>query len=263
MEKKTTAKKTETTADSPAVKAAKTTQTKSSGSKASVQTKTDVSMPNKKTTVKVTKTTTPVKKTSQTKSADSKTAQKKAPSAKTSKSDYMHSNPKDNTLVNEIGRRVRTIDPNPAHWGKPDDENIRILTEVYQNSSYERQALSSLIEKAENGDFKNELLKSYSRYDEICGKSAAEIVRLGEKPKERNVFNKMYTWGSVNISTLIDNSQSKIADVVIRGCTDGLTSVKKALNQNHTNDLDSAVTKIANSYVNLQHDSINSMFRYL
>lgn len=81
-----------------------------------------------------------------------------------------------------------------------------------------------------------------------------------KEPHETNAMNKVLTWYGVEMKTLMDNSSSKIAELLLQGTNMGIIEGRKILNNK---ELDSKVHKIAQEYVDMQEDAVEKLKEFL
>lgn len=145
---------------------------------------------------------------------------------------------------------------------KKKSDNIALLNEVYQSCMMGKQAISTLIPKVDDQSFKDELIKCYNDYDEMCNKAATEIMKMGERPREKNPLSKAVMWGTLNISTAIDNRTSCLADVVVKGCHNSVNNMTRAMNQ-FSENIDPNVKQLADEFMQNEQDNIQNFQKYL
>jgi uncharacterized membrane protein YheB (UPF0754 family) len=168
-----------------------------------------------------------------------------------------------NNIKNDIKSEIRSVIGKSASKSEnKKDDNITVLNEIYQISEMGKQAISNIIPKVDDENFKKQLINSYENYEEICSKSTTEIMKMGEKPREKNPLSKAMLWGSVNVSTLLDNSPSNIAEMIIKGCHNGMNDLTRTMNQ-HKENLDENVKMIADSYMKKEQSNIDSIQKFL
>jgi predicted nucleic acid-binding Zn ribbon protein len=142
-----------------------------------------------------------------------------------------------------------------------DDENLRVINEVYQNAVMGKQSISNIITKIDNEDFKKEVMKAYENYEEICSKASMEIMNMGERPREKNPFTKAMLWGMINVSTIVDDSSSNLANIIIKGCNNSKNKITKVLNQ--SSGIDEKTQQIADDYLKCEQQCMESMQKFL
>ena len=71
----------------------------------------------------------------------------------------------------------------------------------------------------------------------------------------------MMGWTSLQMNTMMDKSNNKIAELLIRGNTMGIVQGREILNQNP--DLDKNTKSIINEFIQLQENNIEKLKTYL
>jgi len=143
-----------------------------------------------------------------------------------------------------------------------DKENeINVLDELNKGACMGMDAIHFVLDKVEDKKLKEELEKEYNNYKAINKK----IVELypeysKDEPHETNAMNKAMTWYGIEMKTFMDNSNSKIAELILQGMNMGVIEGRKLLNHKHT---DEEVNKLVNEYVNMQEHAIEKIKQFL
>lgn len=140
-------------------------------------------------------------------------------------------------------------------------ENINALDEIHKGACMGVDALSFVLDKIEDEDFKKELEKEYNDYKAI----ASEIEKIypkynDDKPHETGMMNKAMTWSEVEMKTINDKSNSKIAELLLNGVNMGIIEGRRILNKKK---IDDEVSKIVSKYVTMQEESVDVLKGYL
>ena len=140
-------------------------------------------------------------------------------------------------------------------------ENINALDEIHKGACMGVDALSFVLDKVEDKEFKKELEKEYNDYKMI----ASEIEKIypkynDDKPHETGMMNKAMTWSEVEMKTINDRSNSKIAELLLNGVNMGIIEGRRILNKK---EIDGEVSKIVSKYVTMQEESVEILKNYL
>ena len=140
-------------------------------------------------------------------------------------------------------------------------ENINALDEIHKGACMGVDALSFVLDKVEDREFKKELKREYNDYKTI----ASEIEKIypkynDDKPHETNVMNKAMTWSEVEMKTINDKSNFKIAELLLNGVNMGIIECIRILNKKK---IDDEVSKIVSRYVTMQEKSVDVLKSYL
>lgn len=141
------------------------------------------------------------------------------------------------------------------------EENINALDEIHKGSCMGMDAIHFVLEKTEDDNFKKELQKEYDDYQAIATKIEEIYPKYNNgKPHETGMMTKAMTWYGVEMKTLMDNSNSKIAELILQGVNMGIIEGRKILNQKK---IDTKVRTIISEYVAMQEDSVEILKKYL
>lgn len=140
-------------------------------------------------------------------------------------------------------------------------EDINALDEIHKGACMGCDALDFVMDKVEDDELKKELQKQYNDYKDI----AKEIERIYPKynegtPHETGTMNKAMTWSSLEMKTLADQSNSKIAELLLTGVNMGIIEGRKILNKKKLND---EVNGIVSKYVRMQEESVDKLKDFL
>ena len=141
------------------------------------------------------------------------------------------------------------------------EQEINALDEVNKGVSMGKDATHFILDKTNDKKLKKELETQYKEYEKI----AKQIEKLYAKysddnPHETNSVNKMLTWYGVEVKTLLDNSSSKIAELMLQGTNMGIIEGRKLLNNK---DLDKKVHEIIEYFVDMQETDVENLKQFL
>ncbi len=139
--------------------------------------------------------------------------------------------------------------------------DLDLLEKTYQNASIGITAIKAVLDKAENKELNNELHKQLRDYQDLADKSRNQLVANGKKVKEQSFYVKTMMKGNVKMNTLMNPSDSRIAQMVIQGSTMGVTQMTKLLHSKP--NVDGVSSEIAKEFVKREEDNIEVMKNYL
>ena len=136
-----------------------------------------------------------------------------------------------------------------------------ILNEINKGIKMGMDSISSIAEKVTDDKLKDDLQSEYNQYNEILNDVNAELGKYEEFPKELNPAQKMMGWFDIQMSTLTDNSDSKIAEMLIKGTNMWIIEGVKLLNNNpETTD---NIKNILNHFIQFQENNVERLKKYL
>ena len=141
------------------------------------------------------------------------------------------------------------------------EENINALDEIHKGACMGKDAIHFVIEKVEDNELKEYLNEQYNNYQ----KTATAIEEIYPKyndgePHKTSAMNKMMTWYGIEMKTMTDKSDSKIAELLLQGTNMGIIEGRKILNKKKINE---EVNDIISKYIANQEDSVEFFKGYL
>lgn len=138
---------------------------------------------------------------------------------------------------------------------------IDVLDELNKGACMGRDAIHFISDKVEDDALKQELDNQYNKYKEILNKIGEIYPEYSNsEPHETNVMNKVMTWYGVEMKTLMDNSSSKIAELLLQGTNMGIIEGRKLLNHKNTNK---EIHALIQKYVDMQEDAVEKLKTFL
>ena len=144
------------------------------------------------------------------------------------------------------------------------NENIEILEYIYKNAKMGADSVTTLINTIHNKDNKlkavvEEQLKKYESFvkdsKKILKKEKADL-------KEFGMMAKMSSKMGIKMEMLKDNSDSRIASMLIQGLTMGVVEMGKKIDE-YDKKIDKDILKLAKDFKAFQEDSIEKLKVYL
>ncbi len=142
-----------------------------------------------------------------------------------------------------------------------ESENINALDEIHKGACMGIDALDFVMDKVEDDNLKEELTKQYNNYQEIAHKIEEIYPKYNnDEPHKTNAMNKVMTWYGVEMKTLTDKSNSKIAELLLNGINMGIIEGRKILNNKK---IDEEVNSLISKYVTMQETAVENLKKYL
>lgn len=143
-----------------------------------------------------------------------------------------------------------------------ENQNLNILDEVNKGATMGMDAISYVSEKVKDNDFKQVLDTEYNKYQNISDRVNDLYSSYSSKePHETNTMNKMMTWYGVQMKTMMDDTTSKLSELLMQGTNMGIIEGRRLINQN--NNIAPDVKNILHDFVTMQEDSVETLKKYL
>ncbi len=141
------------------------------------------------------------------------------------------------------------------------DNEKYVLNEVGKGLQMGMDSITNITEKLEDEDFKEVLLTQYNEYDDLLNRVNDEITKYQDVPEQLNPMQKAMGWMGVEMNTLMDKSNSKIAEMMLQGTNMGITEGVKLLN--HNPDINNDIKNILTDFVAFQEHTVEKLKKYL
>ena len=127
------------------------------------------------------------------------------------------------------------------------EKEEKYLNAIYQNIRTAIQSIEDIMPKSTDENLTSELSKEQDEYN--CLAKECEAFAKAEKIeglKDNNLIEKAKLWASVNMSTMMDGSTRKIAELMLIGTFMGIiTCIKdKSDHKNISKELDELLDKL-------------------
>jgi hypothetical protein len=143
-----------------------------------------------------------------------------------------------------------------------EDINVKVLDEVNKGATMGMDAIHFVSNKVGDQTFKKVLDVEYGKYQEITNRvnDIYSQYNTEKEPHETNAMNKVMTWYGIEMKTMFDKSNSKIAELLLQGTNMGIIEGRKLLNHKGT---DKEVEKLVSDYVKNQEEAVEQLKKYL
>lgn len=142
-----------------------------------------------------------------------------------------------------------------------EENNIDILDELNKGCCMGSDAVKFILEKIEDKKFKKvceDLLEEYEDLEERINK--VYDTYSDDEPHETNAMNKVMTWSGIQMRTMNDGSDSKLAEMLLQGLNMGIIEGRRLINQK---DEDPKVKEIMQEYVDMQEEYVEEIKEFL
>jgi len=144
------------------------------------------------------------------------------------------------------------------------NENNELLTYIYQDADMALDTLTMLINKLNKKDNKiKKIVEAQIKGYENYLKRIKEYMKdNGYDIKAKPIMSKMGAFMGINMEVMKDNSDSKMADMLIQGFTMGVINVTKRIDT-FDKDADKNILKLGKEFKKFQEENIEMLKKYL
>lgn len=142
--------------------------------------------------------------------------------------------------------------------------NAEILTHIYKDASMGVSTLTDLLNTINNKDNKikdviEDELKGYERYVEDTKKL---LKKYKGECKETGSLSKLSASMGIKMEMMKDNSDSRVADMLIKGFTMGVLDMNKKID-NYKDKIDKKVLNFSKDFLKFHENNIEALKKFL
>lgn len=134
--------------------------------------------------------------------------------------------------------------------------NQALLTEMYSNTKMALENINSVLPKVKSKFMVSELTAQMENYGRMAKQTSELMHQRSIEPKEPKAMAKAMAKFGINMNTLIDATDSHIADMMAKGCDMGADSLSQAYAK-HGMHCDSQVTDLCNEIIDFERKTSN------
>lgn len=142
--------------------------------------------------------------------------------------------------------------------------NNELLKHIYKDASMATYTITTLLEnlKDKNNKIKNTTEKILKDYQEFETKAKELLEKNDEEPKGEGMMTKMMSSMGVTKEVNKDNSDSAIADMLIKGISIGSIEMERKI-KDYSKEVDKKILKLAEDFLEFQANSIEKLKEFL
>lgn len=141
------------------------------------------------------------------------------------------------------------------------DENFEILNDIYQNTKMGGESIETLLKSVEDDRMRQELISQRKGYSRLNEKALEQLMEKNQTPEDVGMMQKFMVNSGVKMNTMIDNTPSHIAEMMIEGSTMGITKSIETLHK--AQSVENRVRSLADEVLQFEQENIERLKAYL
>ena len=139
----------------------------------------------------------------------------------------------------------------------------KLAKELYKNLSMGCDAYLDMLSHVQDNRIKTDISAAMCYYEKTMGKVKEDLTDHDAQPTERGMMAKMATKAGIAMNTVMDNSDSHIAEMLIEGATMSVTTAEKLAN--HAEDKADCrdLVGICRDWAKFEQNHIDALKKYL
>lgn len=134
-----------------------------------------------------------------------------------------------------------------------------VLDELNKGACMGIDAIHFTLSKVKDSALKEELENQKRHYEKISNE-IHEHYKSEKEPHEPNKMEKAMTWYGIEMRTMMDDSTSKIAELLLKGTNMGIIEGKKLLNHK---ELTPEIKDLIEEYIAMQERAVEKLKTFL
>lgn len=140
-------------------------------------------------------------------------------------------------------------------------DTIKLLKECDAGTKMGVSSIDEVLESIRDSRLKQLLQESKNHHEELENEICALLKEHGAEEKNPSPMAKGMSWMKTNMKMSMDNSDATVADLITDGCSMGIKSLHKYLNQYKM--ADDASKEICNKLVVIEEQLCRELRKYL
>ena len=137
------------------------------------------------------------------------------------------------------------------------------MSEIYKNTKMGADAIINLLPHVRDDSLRSSMTRQLDGYEKYASRAATHLESEGVTPKEESWFARLSARIGMAFNTMLDDSGSHIAEMMVEGSNMGITDLVKLLNHYESvGEADEAV-RLAHEVVAFEQHNLEVMKRYL
>ncbi len=137
-----------------------------------------------------------------------------------------------------------------------------ILAEIYRNAQLAVTSIADLLPEVEDEEMKEELMREHEGYEQICSRAAHLATRYDIELKEPSPIKKAMMWSAIKMNAATDNSAQNVAQMMVKGTVNGITSLKTSLTDGER-IMDGEIKSLLTDMIALEEGYESKLKKYL
>jgi len=135
-------------------------------------------------------------------------------------------------------------------------KEAELLLQLYKNVKMGSDSIIKLLDKVSDGEFKTHLTKQINGYEELASKIKKRLSDMGQEAKEENLMVKLWSSVGMAMNTMMDASDSHLAQLVAEGSTMGITDSIKLLRDYENTDVSEQALNIVREVIKFEENNL-------
>lgn len=134
------------------------------------------------------------------------------------------------------------------------------LSEIFKTAKMGADAVISLLPRVKNDALRSHLTLQLDGYEKYAAKARYALEQMGEDAREENIFSRLLAKGGIAINTMMDDTVSHLAEMMIEGSNMAVTAMTRLLN--HYRE-DGEAVRLARELLRFEEHNVEQLKSFL
>ena len=141
------------------------------------------------------------------------------------------------------------------------DQNAKLTKVMCETARMGAEAVSMLLNKTDDEGMRETMLSQKAMYEKFDREGEKMLKQAGQHVKKQGPLARAGTWMGIQMDTMMDNTPSHLADMLIQGSTMGVIEITRAKSENP--EADGKAVELADQYLKEENENIERLKKYL
>ena len=137
------------------------------------------------------------------------------------------------------------------------------LDSLYKNVKMGADSIIDLMPKVKDNAMREEMTAELEHYEKFAKQIRDILFKIDEEPREESLVTKAMTKMGIAMNTMMDNTTSHIAEMMIQGATMGITDTTKLIREHENTSCSEEALALARETVRYEEESIERLKKFL
>ena len=138
-----------------------------------------------------------------------------------------------------------------------------LLDKLYKNVKMGSDSIIKLLDKASEGEFKTSLTKQINGYESLAAKIKKRLSDMGAEAHEENAMVKLWTNVGMAINTMMDSSDSHLAELIAEGSNMGVTDGIKLLREYENTEVSEDALALVRDVIGFEEHNLETAKKFI
>lgn len=138
-----------------------------------------------------------------------------------------------------------------------------MLESLYKNVKMGSDSIIKLMDKVSGNEFKSALTKQIDGYEKIAERVRKHLNGMGVTAKEENPMVKLWSSVGMAMNTMMDSTDSHIAQLVAEGSTMGITDGIKLLREYENTNVSEEALGFAREIIKFEEHNLETAKKFI